>query len=108
MQNRFLLHFIGATISSIEYWKDYFDDSINCKSEGEVEDLSKSSSECKTEAIVDGDLQTALSSCVTSLNQDLITKCADSDIKSPGKLLYCAKKGNIKCCFKSTSLHSYI
>ena len=83
-----------------DYWSNDFDSSKNCKSGEEVTELQKGASQCYSQPIKEDGDEAAFLRCVKVMNQKLLKTCGDSDVKDPGKLLYCKNRGLIQCCFK--------
>ena len=83
-----------------DYWSKKFDRLKNCESEDEVNVLRKGASQCRNITIKASGDKAAFLTCVKYMNQALVKLCGDSDVKEPGKLLYCKNRGVIHCCFK--------
>ena len=72
-----------------DYWGKKFDHLKNCESKDEVNVLRKGASQCRNITIKASGDKAAFLTCVKYMNQALVKMCGDSDVKEPGKLLYC-------------------
>ena len=91
---------MGLSEATKEYWDEGFDGSKHCESLNDVQKLQQDTEQCRTSLIRESGEESAFKVCLHFLTQRLDNMCQRTEVKDPGKLLYCKNRGVVICCFK--------